>query len=561
MYKNMPIGRDDFADVRQGYYYVDKTQFLADFLHNHAQVTLFTRPRRFGKTMTLSMLRYFMDIEGAEQNRQLFTGLAIAQDAEAMALQGTRPVLALTLKGWTADTWEMMQEVIVDQLWRVCDAQSSHLLDTELTQPERDLFNRLRSGTASLIEYRSSLAFVMQLMSKHYGQKAVLLLDEYDVPIQSAWEHGYYRQAVGFFRELLSSALKTNPVLDFAVLTGVLRIAKENIFSSLNNLEVDSVLQQSYPEAFGFTPEDIQQMTKDFGCEEKMPELQKWYDGYRFAGKEVYNPWSVVNYFHHGCKPRAYWVNTSGNAILGEMLCHAWSSTLDELVGVMQGGSVHAMVEEGFIYNEIYRNQDALYTMLVTTGYFTTVNVEEGELGVAADLVLPNREIRSLFRREVLERYRNETQGLKVDQLMQAFTRGDIATVREGLGRYLEMLTSSFDAAKGHEAFYHGFVLGMTATLLDDYHIRSNHESGYGRYDIAAIPRRAGLSGIIVECKTAERTDELIAKAEEALAQITERDYDAELRAQGVPNILHYGIAFCGKKLQVAFAQVELERK
>jgi len=285
-----------------------------------------------------------------------------------------------------------------------------------------------------------------------------------------------------------------------------------------------------------------------------LPEIQRWYDGYRFTGQEIYNPWSVVNYFYHGCQPHPYWVNTSGNSILGELLRHSPEQVLDKFETILQGGSIVTRVREDFIYSEIYKNENALYTMLVTTGYLTTKRVIDDDLGQQAELILPNRELRSLFRIEVLDRYHSDRMGLEVEALMRAFAAGDLATIRDGLSQYLEVLTSSFDAQKGKEAFYHGFVLWLTATLTGDYRIRSNRESGYGRYDVAAFPREPGGSGILIECKHAESAESLTAKAQEALRQMAERDYDAEFRAQGVERVLHYGIAFCGKQVQVEMA-------
>ena len=285
----MPIGRDDFADVRSGYYFVDKTPFLCSFLKAHAKVTLFTRPRRFGKTLTLSMFRYFLSIDHAEENRKLFDGLQVVNDAEAMAMQGTRPVLFLTLKGWNGLSWEMLQGRVrrrLGDLFRAYD----FLLKDDLNAYDREHFQMILDGSGAFDERVDAMTFLLRLLEAHYGKKPVLLLDEYDVPIQSAWEHHYYEDAMGFFREFLSSALKSNPSLDFAVLTGVLRITKENIFSALNNLKGDSIFRLQYPEAFGFTTTEVEQIARDFGREDKLPELQDWYDGYRFSGQEVYNP-------------------------------------------------------------------------------------------------------------------------------------------------------------------------------------------------------------------------------------------------------------------------------
>ena len=535
MKNHMPIGIDDFAQLRRAYYFVDKTPFLGAFLKNHAGVTLFTRPRRFGKTLTLSVLRYFLDIEHAEENRKLFDGLAITRDAEAMAMQGTRPVLFLTLKEWQFESWAEMQQRLPELVGDLFRARAD-LVDDRLSAWDQQEFWAYLRREKDLNQCKQALAFLLHVMHVHYGKPPVLLLDEYDAPIQYAWEYHYYDESIGFFRRFFSAALKTNPSLDFAVLTGVLRIAKESIFSSLNNLKVDSVLHLKYPEAFGFTTEEVTKIAQDFGREDKLPELRRWYDGYRFAGQDIYNPWSVINYFDNGCEARAYWVNTSGNAILGEMLRAAKPSTLDEITRVLQGGAITADANEGFIYSEIYRNKDALYTMLATTGYFTTEHVEEGDLGLTASFVIPNHEIRILFRREVVNRYRSDDMNIELKALMHAFAAGDIDTIREGLAEYLELLTSSFDAAKGRESFYHGFTLGLVAVLMSDYDIRSNHESGYGRYDIAAFPKKPGVPGIVIECKTAESEDALAEKAQEALAQIEEKDYLAEFRTRGITN-------------------------
>ena len=550
----MPIGIDDFAEARRRYYLVDKTAVISQLVQHPAQVTLFTRPRRFGKTMLMSMLRYFLDIEGAEEHRRLFDGLAVSQDAATMQLQGSRPVLFLTLKGWKANNWQEMQEVIVDGLGQMFD-EREYLLDTPtLTKRERRTFEAIQMGTASIITCRSALVLLLRLLARHYGKKPVLLLDEYDVPIQTAWTHHYYDEAIGFFREFLSGALKSNENLDFAVLTGVLRIAKESIFSDLNNLKVDSLVHVQYPEAFGFTSDEVAQMAADLGKTDNLAELRDWYDGYRLKGQEIYNPWSVLNYFDRGCQPEPYWVNTSGNAILQEMLQHASEETLQAMQGVLQGQSITAMLREGVIYSEIYANRNALYTMLLTTGYLTCAQSERTDLGTRAQLIIPNREILALFRREVLERYQLDNLPTDVQELLQALLQGDVATVQRGLGEYLAVLTSMFDVAMGKESFYHGFVLGLTAILVPQYEVQSNRESGYGRYDIAVFPKQAGKPGLVLEFKTAETEDELPTKAQEALAQIAERDYDASFRARGAAQVYHYGIAFCGKRLQVALA-------
>lgn len=550
MHKAMPIGYDDFGTVRKDYYFVDKTGFLCDFLKDHAQVTLFTRPRRFGKTLTLSMLRYFLDIEGAEEHRKLFDGLQVAQDDEVMAMQGTRPVLFLTLKGWKGLSWKILQ---VRARQRLGDVFRSYefLLNDALRENDRQKFLTILNGKGDFSELVDALAFLMRLLEEHYGRKPVLLLDEYDVPVQSAWEHRYYDEAIDFFREFFSVALKTNPSLDFAVLTGVLRIAKENIFSSLNNLKVDSILQMKYPEAFGFTPAEVEQMARDLGHADKLPELRYWYDGYRFGGNEIYNPWSVINYFDQGCLAETYWVNTSGNAILAELMTSADRTHFEALETLLNGGTVTAFLREGVIYSDIGEDQDALYTMLCTTGYLTIVDVDRSMGDPEYTLRLPNREILTLFGIEVVKRYQKGFSKSALVALMRAMLSGDVERVQYGFEDYLEKLASFYDVARGNEAFYHGFVLGMTAILVPFYDVRSNRESGRGRYDLAVIPLEKHHAGFVLEFKMAETEAELSEKAQEALAQIESKDYLAEFRARNVTVVRRYGIAFCGKHVQV----------
>jgi hypothetical protein len=550
----MPIGRDDFAEVRQGFYFVDKSAIIGALLRDTAKVTLFTRPRRFGKTLLMSMLRYFFDVEDAEEHKKLFAGLAVSRDAEAMQQQGTRPVLFLTLKGWKANTWTDMQEVIKDALGRIFDEYDFLLHAPTLTQREQEVFSAIQMGTANIVAYRNALSFLLHVMEEYYGKKPVLLLDEYDVPIQTAWERHHYDDAIDFFREFLSSALKTNASLDFAVLTGVLRIAKESIFSSLNNLKVDSILEMQYPEAFGFTLAEVEQMAAALGREDKLPEIREWYDGYRFNGVEIYNPWSVVNYFDRGCKLGAYWVNTSGNAIIGALMQRTDREHFESLEGLLQGGTVQGYLREGVIYSDIGEDEDALYTMLCTTGYLTVADTVWEGMETRYELRLPNREMLVLFTVEVLKRFQHGLSKTYVGKIMQAFLHGDADRVQSGLSRYLEVLASTFDTARGKEAFYHGFVLGMTAILVPNYEVQSNRESGYGRYDIAVFPKQPGGTGLVLEFKTADSEDQLAAKAQEALQQIAQRDYAAAFRTRGVQQVYRYGIAFCGKQVRVEVA-------
>lgn len=394
----MPIGVDDFQEVREGYYFVDKSGFLSDFFLGHAKVTLFTRPRRFGKTLTLSMLRYFFDLEGVEKHRALFDGLTVSRDAAMMAEMGRHPVLFFTLRGWKARDWEEMKGTIAVGLQKVAK-QYKFLLESDRVDPhDRSILQSIYEGRASLLQLRTAPELLLGMLEAHYGRKAVLLLDEYDTPVQTAWEYGYYNEAIDFFRVFLTTALKTNLSLDFAVLTGVLRISKESIFSDLNNLKVDSILQPKHPTAFGFTAEEVAKIAHDFGREDKLPEIKAWYDGYRIDGYELYNPWSVLNYFDAGCEPQAYWVNTSGNAILAELMKSADQEHFECLDSLLKDKTVTAFLRDNITYDDICEDPDVFCTMLYTSGCLSLESKRMFTGEPEYVLRLPNLELRQWFK-------------------------------------------------------------------------------------------------------------------------------------------------------------------
>lgn len=493
------------------------------------------------------MLRYFFDIEGAEEHRRLFDGLAVSQDAAMMAEMGTRPVLFLTLRGWKALNWPSMQAMIVNGLQQVAREQAVLRESDRVDAEDRDMLRAMYRREAPFESLKTALAMLLRMLEAHYGKKPILLLDEYDVPIQSAWEHDFYGEAIDFFRTFLTMALKTNPSLDFAVLTGVLRISKESIFSDLNNLSVDSVLQMKYPTAFGFTPEEVQKLANDLGHADKMPELRTWYDGYRFDGHEIYNPWSVLNYFAYDCEPAAYWVNTSGNAVIAELMKSADRNHFERLETLQQGGTIQGFLREGVIYSDIGKDEDALYTMLCTTGYLTVESARRIGTEKEYTLRLPNLEMQALLSIEIVKRYQKGYSKSMLVRLMEWMFGGDAERLEDGLSSYLERVASTFDTAKGKEAFYHGFILGLTAVLVPDYEVRSNRESGYGRYDVAILPKTEGQPGVVLELKIAESEGVLAMKAEEALVQIQQHDYTEELKARKAAPVRSFGIAFYGK--------------
>ena len=555
----MPVGVDDFRRVREEYYYVDKTDFIRQLIDGHAQATLITRPRRFGKTLSLSMLYYFFSNKDAEANRVLFEGSNIEKAGERyMSEQGSRPVVFLSLKDIKQSDMDNMLAMFAYTMQTLYDS-FSYLQEADvLSVQEKRYFSKVLEGRASSVELQFSLKNLTAFLAGYHQKSVLVLIDEYDAPIQYAWDYGYYDEAIVFMRNYLSSVLKTNPSLDFAVLTGVLRIAKESIFSSLNNLEVASVACGGYLDVMGFTYAEIQQMAADFGVEDKLPEIKAWYDGYNFAGQEIYNPWSVINYFRNNCRPAAYWVNTSGNTILRHMLEHADPSQGKSLTALLAGKKISASLDEGVIYAEIYQNSDALYSMLLTTGYLTMVDYPDPYIDDdSCTLRIPNREIRTLFKKEVMRHLSSKGSGSELlRNLVNSLLSGKAAEFEESLAEFLRLVASFHDTA-ARESFYHGLVLGLLATLMPRFEVVSNRESGYGRFDIAIFPGPGQSAGALLEFKVAEKEEEMPERAREALAQIRANKYASEFEQRGVKEVWQYGIAFCGKKCQIEAADAQ----
>lgn len=545
----MPIGVDNFFDIRsKHYYFVDKTDFIRQLIDGHSAVTLITRPRRFGKTLTLSMLEYFFSIEKEAQSRHLFDGMAIEGAGPAyMVHRGQYPVLFLSLKDLKDLTWPQMLQSLSSWIsyWFI---DHEYLAESPAVNLDlRRRFLALKQQGAGQNEMQLALALLVKMMHQHFGKPVILLLDEYDAPIQQAWEHGFYTECIAFMKQFLGSVLKGNRDLDFAVLTGVLRVAKESIFSDLNNLDVCSVMDAAYRDVIGFTPQEVAQMAEDLSMTAALPALKAWYDGYLFGGAEIYNPWSIVKFFRHG-DVGDYWVNTSGNGIIREMLRHVTAETETDLLSLLQGRHVTALIREGVIYEDIGRDTDALYTMLLTTGYLTAVSRKRGIGGIRCELVIPNREVQDVYRFEILDKMRGRFSVSRLETMFDGLLSGNGKAFSELLGGYLRDLVSVYDTAN-KESFYHGFVLGMTALFVSDYIIESNRESGYGCFDLAIIPKDVSKAGVIMKFKVASREADMAAKAKEALQQIEEREYVTEFCQRGIQRVWKYGIAFCGKKI------------
>lgn len=554
MRKAMPIGVEDFCELRKGYYFVDKTRFIRQLLDERSKVTLLTRPRRFGKTLTMSMLDWFFSIDKADKSRALFTGLDIERaGASYMEARGQYPVIFLTFKDMNGLDWKAMQGLFGNYISMLFLRYTYLLESPRVQEPLKKRFQQLVDMTADEVQLSTALVLLMEMLRQYHGRRVILLIDEYDAPIQQAWENGFYRECIAFQKQLLGSALKSNDNLEFAVLTGVLRVAKESIFSDLNNLDVCSVLSTRYDDIIGFTPEEVRQMAHDLQREDRLPEIRKWYDGYRFGEAEIYNPWSVINFFRNDCFGD-YWVNTSGNGILRALLEKADAQRIETLQTLLDGGTIQVTLNERVIYEDIGRDKSALYTILLLTGYLTTASINAARRNRYA-LRIPNKEIRDIYATEILNHLAQGLDTDTFDDLFDYLLHGDSRNFASQLQKILLGIISTYDAAN-KESFYHGFMLGLSTLLLgSEYWVESNRESGYGRFDLAIFPEDPQKSGVILEFKAAASEAELEGKAKEALAQIEDRHYDTEFQKRGIHNVWKYGIAFCGKRIHVAMAK------
>lgn len=557
--QKMPTGVDNFRVLREkNYYFVDKTYFIKEILDNQVPVTLITRPRRFGKTLTLSMLKEFFDINAA--GSRLFEGLSIAKAGEAYTgHQGKYPVIFISLKDVSRGNYGAALHSICDKISDLYFEYNFLAESAALAAREKRYYASIcdmaQDEKYDLAKWGKSLRVLTLYLWKHYGIKPILLIDEYDAPIQSAWEDGYYDEMIQFMRQLYSEVLKTNEALEFAVLTGVLRVAKESIFSGLNNLRVCSVLSAAYRDALGFTGAEVAKMAQDLGREDKLPEIREWYDGYNFGGQEIYNPWSVIQYFQEGCTPAPYWVNTSANGIIRQMVHGLSRKTESELQQLMQGESVCKTVHENIIYNEIGQNSDDFYTMLLITGYLKAVDSRSNSFGETVALRIPNKEILNLFRIEILRSMAGYRSISDISDMLNSMLAGEAERFEMNLELILRNYVSYHDAANG-ESFYHGMMLGFCVLLQDTHIVKSNRESGYGRFDLALIPKDNRQYGVILEFKRADNEAQLEAKAMEALKQIEELAYGSEFEQRQINKVWKYGIAFCGKKVCLRTADV-----
>ena len=549
--KKLPVGIDSFEKLRrEDFYYVDKSRMIVDLMANWGEVNLFTRPRRFGKTLNMSMLKCFFEIG---TDKSLFDGLRVSEEKELCEkYMGKYPVVFVSLKdvdGLTfEDAYDMLREIIRKECVRL-----QFLMDSDaLTDAEKEPMKRLLGNRPERVDIKNSLALLCSLLEKHYGQKPILLIDEYDVPLDKAYYHGYYPQMIDLIRAMFQAALKTNSSLFFAVLTGCLRVSKESIFTGLNNLKVCSISDVKFDEFFGFTDEEVRAMLSAYGLESHYDETREWYDGYRFGGQDVYCPWDVINYCDDlrsdpQTEPKAYWLNTSGNAMVRALVDKSADGTTQmEIERLIEGETITKTLNEQLTHNEINSSINNIWSLLYMTGYLTTTQRPSG--GRYA-LRIPNREVREIYMKQVLSWFEDKASAEtdKLTNLYAAFETGDVDTIKEILDEQLLDTVSFYDA---RESFYHGFLLALLSTCAS-WNVSSNIETGKGRSDIIA-GRKDRKVGFVVEVKDVKDEEKLESACEAALRQIDERDYTAILRRFRVKEIHKYGIAFWDKECRVA---------
>lgn len=546
----LPIGVSDFRLISDQYYYIDKTLLIKDFIDERPLVSLFTRPRRFGKTLNMDMLRTFFE-KTEEDTSRYFTDKKIWSCGECYrSFQGKYPVIFLTFKDVKCESFEETYDLLTMLIRQEFKRHSKLASDDSLTNS--DYYQKVVNEQATENDYMLSLMYLSQMLDEHYGIAPIIIIDEYDTPIQQGHANGFYDRIILFMRNLFSGGLKDNPHLSYGFLTGILRIAKESIFSGLNNLCVNSVLDHKYSQYFGFTADEIREMTSYYGVPEKYDEICLWYDGYRFHKTEIFNPWSVINYFYRDCTPQAYWLSTGSNEIIGEILSQADEDIYERLLLLLQGKSFTTLIDTNVIYPQIRKNPSSIYSFLLVAGYLKTLSIAPSFRGdYLCEVALPNREITHVYNKEILEKLEPIFPQSISDSIQEAIFTNNAALLQKQLRKLLIESVSSYDTAG--ENFYHGLILGLCAIANHNYYISSNRESGDGRYDIQMMPKISSHPGILIELKAAKNcTDEALEElAMKALHQIQDKNYETELLSKGIKPIFKFGVAFSGKKVKV----------
>ena len=562
--KQIAIGVEDFKEIiDKGAYFVDKTLMIKKLIEGQAKVTLFTRPRRFGKTLNQLMIRRFFENEITEKgekvdNGYLFDGLKITEcGEEIMKHQQRYPVIFLTLKSAKQPDFEMAYACLIDEICKEFQ-RHSYVLAGEMPQRNRERFERIQLGKGSRDEYAKALGFLSECLFKYHGKNTIILIDEYDVPLENAYFRGFYDEMIDFIRSLFESALKTNPYLEKSVITGCLRISKESIFTGLNNLKVDSVLRTEYGDSFGFTESEVEEMLAYYNLQEELPEVKRWYDGYLFNDIEIYNPWSIINYVYdrdHKITQFAlpYWSNTSSNSIIREMVGEADQKAKADLETLINGGTIEKQVHEDITYGDIHQTQDNLWNFLFFTGYLKKMSERKDESGESLylSMAIPNTEIKTIYKNSISYWFEQRMKETDRSPLVRALETGDCEAAENFISEQLFHTISYYDYA---ENFYHGFMAGLLVNI-GGYLVRSNRESGNGRPDIVMTESKFRGRAMILELKISDTIKDMEKKCEEALTQIEEQQYESQLEEDCFQPILKYAICFFKKRCMVKKAE------
>lgn len=552
--KSLPIGISDYVRAQSEYYYVDKTLLIKEFLDQKPLVSLFTRPRRFGKTLNMDMLRVFFEISD-EDTSIYFKDKAIWKCGdEYRSHQGKYPVIFLTFKDVKFGSWDATIDKIRDLLQAEFGRHQELFESEKIAKYEKEYFARILDGSATEVDLTSALEKLSKILTEHYEKSPIIIIDEYDTPIQEGYSKDFYDEIIGFMRNFFSGAFKDNKNLSYGFLTGILRIAQESIFSGLNNLTVNSVMDEEYDNYFGFTYSEVYEMLEYYGVTDKEAELKEWYDGYLFGSTEIYNPWSTINYISKGCIPQAYWVNTGKNEVLEDVLKVATDDITERLYALLQGERVIARIDQNVVYRSLSEDSANVYSILLVAGYLKTPKRElQADGAYLCEVSIPNREIAAVYKNEILSHLMQigAITRTTANKIAESLYANDLRKLQQAIKEYMDKSISYYDS--GAEGFYHGLMLGLIALMDNQYKIKSNRESGDGRYDICLIPRDGKHPGIIMELKseTGLNEEELKALSAEALNQINDKRYDTEMRSDGVESILKLGIAFSGKKVKI----------
>ncbi|ASG29929.1 hypothetical protein CBG60_00660 [Fusobacterium animalis] len=542
--KRIPIGLSDFKHlIEEDFYYFDKTNFIEQVIQDGAQVKLFTRPRRFGKTLNMSMLKYFFDIKEAEENRKLFKNLYI-EKTNSFKEQGKYPVIFLSLKDLKATTWEEMEKDIKSTIASLFLEYED--LYYELGEFDKPLFKKIAIKEVDIENLKDALKVLVKILYKKYNEKVVVLIDEYDSPLVSAYINGYYEKVKNFFKTFYSTVLKDNTCLQMGVLTGIIRVIKAGIFSDLNNLRTYTILSDDYTDSYGLTEKEVEKSLKDYGLEYEISKVKDWYDGYKFGDSEVYNPWSILNFLQDK-ELRAYWVDTSGNDLIKNVLKMTNKNIITALERLFNGEGLRQNLSGTSDLSKIL-SDDEIWELLLFSGYLT---IEEKIDQDNYILRLPNKEVKSLFRKTFIETY--IARGSKLSFLMESLIGNKIEDYEENLQEILLTSVSYNDTKKGNEAFYHGLIMGMGLYLEGEYITKSNIESGLGRYDFSVEPKNKNKRAFIMEFKSTDSVEKLEEVSKEALEQIENKKYDISLKQNGIKEITYIGIAFCGKQIKMSY--------